>query len=120
MNWEVKEKYPKAFKLWLKFENYEAEPVVVDYSRDNQDIYLADSENQTTFLCYVRDLYDFFDEQGIYIVPIQIIWKNEVMWEYRIGNKKTIQEFRSQMYDTRTEAEEQAFLKAFELLEEKL
>ena len=65
-----------------------------------------------------RDLYDFFDEQGIYINIVR--WEEAEVWAYRIiiGIKEYIS-FEI-THPTRTEAEEQAFLKAFEILEDKL
>jgi len=140
MNWnKIKEKHPKAFRLWLDSEDYKAEPVVVEYSRESKDIYLADADNQTTFLCELRDLYDFFDEQGIYINIFEagiltgkikdyenfrwIIttnfrtdkdagkWEETTIYNHDYPLSKKI---------TRTEAEEQAFTKAFSILEDKL
>jgi len=65
MNWNlIKEKYPKAsakFKEWIYF-----------------------AMNNTT----QRQLYDFFDEQGI-IIQIKFFWKAEVLgkkWSYEISN----------------------------------
>ena len=109
MKWnKIKEKYPKAFDIGQKWwvsnvDNYEL------------DITINASD---------RFLYDFFDEQGMYISaeidttmeakfspviysltdnePCEEIWRDEYLWR------------------TRTEAEEQAFEKAFEILENKL
>ena len=65
-----------------------------------------------------RLLYDFFDEQGIYINIAR--WEEAEVWAYRIiiGIKEYIS-FEI-THPTRTEAEEQAFIKAFEILEDKL
>jgi hypothetical protein len=100
MNWKsIKKKYPKAFKLLDK---------TVDIFWD------------------CRFLYDFFDEQGI-IIQIKFFWKAEILkkkWSYEISNdfeyiySSNLND--SITYSNRIEAEEQAFLKAFEILEEKI
>jgi hypothetical protein len=62
-----------------------------------------------------RYLYDFFDEKGIHAA----IWAYEIsplLYKWAIyGNIGGVLTF-----NTRTEAEEAAFLKAFELLEQQL
>ena len=92
MNWiEIKEKYPKS------------EPLIDKCIRTD------------------RDLYDFFDEQGIHISVYYSdceffecsIFNNQgdiAGWDYLETNE----------FETRTEAEVKAFTKAFEILEEKL
>ena len=62
-----------------------------------------------------RDLYDFFDEQGIYINAYKYSSK---WWAYDIMGIG-IDESEIQ-FKTRTEAEEKAFEKAFEILENKI
>ena len=80
MNWEeIKEKYPKAYN--------KSQPV----------------SNGRWF----RYLYDFFDENGIYIELVRVC----DFWYY-LGCLKA--------HDTRTEAEEGAFIEAFKMLERKL
>ncbi len=59
-----------------------------------------------------RDLYDFFDEQGIYLTTAHgykgfYVIIGELDWQ-------------GDFYKTRTLAEEKAFEKAFEILEDKL
>ena len=76
-----------------------------------------------------RDLFDFFDEQGIYInINLSYVSDEGFWFEYEIDtfNKKTDccsmdESDYEEPYKTttRTEAEEQAFLKAFEILEDK-
>ena len=103
MKWDkIKEKYPKAWGVLLKWMKY-LEP----------DIYRLG-----------RNLYDFFDEQGIYIkvffdysvIPKKFTsywdWEIDVNYEHRCSSD--VEE------PTRTEAEEKAFEKAFFILEEKL
>ena len=96
MNWKIiKEKYPKAHK------------------------YLFDHCKVAIDIDKSRFLYDFFDEQDIYIMMI-LEWDfdNKKRWDFWIDYvEKRID---SGLYDTRTEAEEQAFLRAFKILEDKL
>ena len=70
MNWEeIKEKYPKAFNLFAESEHCGA--------------YWDISEQKLTTdetLTYERNLYDFFDEQEIYINTsyrnyFELLWK---------------------------------------------
>lgn len=96
MNWrEIKEKYPKAVEVLRDTEHYDlAEP---------------------------RRLYDFFDEQGLHI---SINYDNR-LFSNLITNENSETEGDYWVdagydYPTRTEAEEQAFIKAFEILEAKL
>ena len=103
MNWTlIKEKYPKAEEL-------------ADNWGDTHTIDWRQSD---------RWLYDFFDEQGIYInISREYLWEGEYdtnprrEWqgfiEYEPSSEAT------DFYNTRTEAEEQAFIKAFEILEDK-
>jgi hypothetical protein len=109
MNWKsIKKKYPKAFKLLDK---------TVDIFWD------------------CRFLYDFFDEQGI---TVEVVFaytrssynrgENLEWFEYSVYSdfipnccSRNEPDY-CEPYKTkhRTEAEEQAFLKAFEILEEKI
>ena len=117
MNWNlIKEKYPKAYGLLTK-----------SYSRFHLEHGF-----------YIRLLYDFFDEQGIYIdisptldykesiiknTPHKLLFNSEVYTRHeRDGQNKPFlyEETFGSFWDTRTEAEEKAFEKAFEILEERL
>lgn len=101
MNWNnIERKYPKAFGLYNNF------------------------ANKLEGLCKLRDLYDFFDEQEIYISICNYI-ANPVKFDFYIQIKFTKlfagEDYDSKdLYKTRIEAEEKAFEKAFEILEEKL
>ena len=115
MNWNlIKEKYPKAYK-------------------EGQDWWVAHAEiYEPAFLFNIgnRFLYDFFDEQGV-VVEVVFAYNNtdEIYWfEYYIYKNGVLQFCSMDEPDyeepyktiTRTEAEEQAFIKAFEILEDKL
>lgn len=97
MNWnKIKEKCPKGYEKYALWQNYQK------------------IAPQKTF--FIRDLYDFFDEQGIYI-EIRFNIFRQGFGFYIIGKWKPVL---FSNYNTRTEAEEKAFEKAFEILEDKL
>jgi len=102
MNWkenwrQIENKYQKAYALWMQFDSPEAK-ICVTY----------------------RDLYDFFDEQKLWITVYITCSNSGFMWE--IVKKTGIDEFSPEniIYNPRSKAEEAAFIKAFEILEEKL
>lgn len=68
-----------------------------------------------TFIYEVRSLFDFFDENAIFIS----VSTDGVCWEYDIYNPDGIGGI-IDMWNNRTEAEEAAFEKAFEILEKRL
>ena len=97
-NWnEIKEKYPKA------------------YHKSQQ--WFGKLRDIITW----RHLYDFFDEQKL-IIQIGY-WADELKYWFDIYEPLMEDGHCSgngEEYNTRTEAEEQAFIKAFEILENKL
>ena len=103
MNWnKIKEKYPKAEKILQEW--------------------LSGRYDWNT-----RDLYDFFDEQGIYISIMYTYYWNSLDesdhyhfdWEIMFDTDDKI--ISAEVEEpTRTEAETIAFEKAFEILENKL
>ena len=122
MNWnKIKEKHPKAKAKYIDW------------------CHAEDCPSSKCYLHTTRDLYDFFDEQGIYINIFEagiltgkikdyenfrwIIttnfrtdkdagkWEETTIYNHDYPLSKKI---------TRTEAEEQAFTKAFEILESTL
>jgi len=106
MNWtEIKEKYPKASRLLINYYDIDDSLIGIRYFVED---YLA------------RNLYDFFDEQGLYINILveDNEYTNSINWLYWIvDSEKRIDDY---SFQTRTEAEEKAFEKAFEILENKL
>ena len=126
MNWTlIKEKYPKAFKkltawYWgdMDFELLENGTLYFEQVFDGGKSY-ATSTLSFKDVVRGRKLYDFFDEQGI-VIGIEVLYYDgfwftptiTVMWDTDTNMKIGSQ--------SRTEAEEQAFLKAFEILEDKL
>src|SRR5574343_40424 len=120
MNWEeIKKKYPKGYesaKMWW-----------IDEADLSQ---FEDFEPCSGLNINVRFLYDFFDESGI-IIEVTLSYSNDINWfEYNIDLLDDRDDFYSSMEEpdysepyktkTRTGAEEQAFLKAFEILEARL
>jgi len=124
MNWkEIKRKYPKAHR---KFENW-----AIDHE------YLGINEpfsGKTLNHIYYdnHDLYDFFDKQKIYIT---IDWYYVKCYEYNYNLDKDFEVKSNKInwnycirpysltipnFETRPKAENGAFEKAFEILEEKI
>jgi len=101
MNWnEIKKDYPKSFDLLDKAVDIHWELEPERYQR-------------------LRFLYDFFDEQGIYIsINVNMF----MMFDWSIITTPNISiSIQSDFdYNLRIEAEEQAFLKAFEILEDRI
>jgi len=95
MKWEeISEQYPKAYTKaceWGKLEGWDS----------------CTEDGLMTFIYDIRHLYDFFDSNGIYI---ELVRASD--WWYYLGCLKA--------HDTRTEAEEGAFIEAFKMLERKL
>jgi len=115
MNWEeISKKHPEALNELVKWSS------------------LRESKHQETWLSPYRALYDFFDEWKIFgwvspeIQYTRIIDEDDKNPHYCIdewGYDIHDDEFELAMdckFKTRTEAEEAAFEKAFEILEEKL
>lgn len=119
MNWkEISEKFPEAFKTFFKW-----------YWPDNRIAFDGDSlyfcqtiddksyaESSISFkdILRIRVFYDFFDENDIYMC---MDWDNNG-WTYFRATDNEVNW--SKNYDSRTEAEEAAFLQSFKILEEKL
>ena len=111
MNWtKIKEKNPKAFEKCSEF--------LKQYEFHYGEWFCKKTGVGMNY--YIeRDLFSFFDEQGIYI-EVYVLGINDDFtasdWQYDIANER-IEEID---YPTRTLAEEQAYEKAFPILEEKL
>ena len=142
MNWTlIKKNQYKAYLKWVNWvmrDKY-ADNVTVESEIDEtgREGYLVewDSLGSNTFRGQdIRALYSFFDEQGIYVTIIYdglAPFQAQITQEGKSENGREyvwhLPDFRIldtwdkhyKKYITRTEAEEQAFLKAFEILEEK-
>ena len=112
MNWkEIEEKYPKAWELFGKRYG-----IYLDlFWKITDDGKLLDTDYESGGYFELRHLYDFFDEQDIYVSVIH----NEVTrkFYYDISTKPMRSDINSLVKYSRTEAESVAFTKAFELLE---
>lgn len=99
INWyNLKKKHPKVYEAIMQWSERVGDPLMHD-----------------------RALLDFFDEQEIYIIPLQEIVRGKTFWGFRIGSERTLQEFRAKKtYTTRTKAEEEAYEKAIKIFEDKL
>ena len=111
MNWnEIKEKYPKVYRLAKMWWIDEADLSQFEPFELNEGINVN-----------FRYLYDFFDEQKIII---DIGYHRLSMYSFMIFDNDSIVFGRDDNpelgYLTRTEAEQAAFEKAFEILESKL
>jgi hypothetical protein len=94
-------KYPKAYDAWVTY---------------NQAKYGTAPSKDAYWLLMVGSLYDFFDRKGIYIIVNRSPADREFFWSIDID----VDYYDGDYTATRTEAEEQAFIKAFEILEDKL
>ena len=102
MNWNlIKEKYPRALSRYT-----------------NISISLLAMADFSQYQRNIRDLYDFFDGEGIYIDVRPFYYDG---WQF-LSSLVTpgLESIDCEGGATRTEAEEQAFMKAFEILEEKI
>lgn len=105
MNWkEIKEKYPKSSNLLSKWNTN------------------MKNWSNISSIMPPRDLYDFFDEQGIIIgIPVDYTYLGEkYVYMFEIIHPENTRCHEGEWYDTREEAEESAWMKAFEILEEQL
>jgi len=137
MNWkEISEKYPKAFYellIWFITSSEYKREFAIDLLNEDDKFKKSSYEyfkyNYLTayedFSWNYRNLYDFFDEQEIFIeiefYPIPESPKkpwtcNGTIFE---GNDLHLK-WCSEEYIKRSDAEEATFIKAFEILEEKL
>lgn len=113
---EIKDKHPKAFELLIEW----------GYNLDRGSIFIDEDYGILRFceeghVFNNRYLYDFFDEQGIKIIHIPS-YNNGYEWcsAMILINGSDANSGDLNEYSTRTDAETNAFTKAFELLERKL
>ena len=104
--YKIKGSCPKAYALLIKHYSIDESLIGTRYFPED---YLG------------RNLYDFMDEQGIWIKITPPIGFDEGLNDFEWSIFSLRQEiFCKESYKTRTEAEEKAFEKAFEILENKL
>ena len=111
---EIKEKFPKAleeFKLWM-------------YTKTNI-ILFAEMMCRDVNFNHFRILYDFFGDQLIYPDVIHIgegffTWNISDKIGISVENFDTVENIYTNLKKLRSEAEIEAFIKAFEILEDRL
>jgi len=124
MNWEeINKKYPKAFDLF--FEWFKGDPKAGMTKKEFLEV-----NDIVIMYGNLRELYDFFDEQEIYITITRShgfdadICKGCECYPYIEVNRELAilarDRHKGNHFKSRTEAEEAAFTKAFFLLEDKL
>ena len=102
MNWkQINKDYPKAFKKFVKW-----------LDCDSSDMLKFE---MMMILKNERDLYDFFDEQGIliFIPATMLTW-----WDWEIYVNDQCMDSSEVEEPNRKEAESEAFKRAFKILEE--
>ena len=131
MNWkEIKETFPKAFKYLL---NWWSDAISTDFSKAYSSNF---NDDYIDLFIPTRDLYDFFDDNNLNIRILPEYYYNGINWNWQVlWHKPTKHEHDgiwmaqcdgtalygdNHEYPTRTEAETEAFEKAFEILETKL
>jgi hypothetical protein len=123
---EAKENYPKAYKKAVEF--------TVKYLKVFQNEFLREEEDNEediaemipesmaagaaygAFAVNQRLLYDFFDENGVYVLPLKVTGG----WSYNIMSTPHGGGFEFSPLPSRVAAEDSAFRKAFQVLEDKL
>ena len=116
MNWiKIKEKCPKAFdilNIWICKE-FGCDKIIATPQNYLLKIY---PKNEIHYF-FERRLFDFFDEQEIYIA-LDIYWSDHKLrfLAYNFQVKETDKDFEINEL-TRIEAEEKAFTEAFKILE---
>lgn len=115
MDWEemaILGKYPRSYKI-LKQHICSNYLDCLDVFYHEGELYISTVTGSYPYC--EKKLFDFFDEQGlrIFITP-----NKDFAWMIVMDDK--LADLADKAFSTRTEAEEQAFTKAFQLLEEKL
>lgn len=116
MNWTtIIKDCPKSFDLWFKHAGI---AIHKDFILRTWTLPMEEYRSNEESVGYpLRDLYDFFDENGI-VIWFSHNWGSGFLPAIRAKAGRGFSTF--DFYDTRAEAEEVAFAKAFQLLEQKL
>lgn len=117
MNWlKIKSLYPKAWEELLKF--YHAVQLEIN-DKNKLGFYFTDGVHSVLMFneINIRELYNFFDSHFIRLFPIFYNeWGYEIQTDFEINSDDLMVK---DWYESRSEAEQDGFLKAFELLETK-
>jgi hypothetical protein len=121
---KIKSDFPKAWEQLIEWDYKrwcEINPFGIDNIEEFEKIVYSNKTNVN------RYLYDFFDIKGLFILLNPDFGKGERKlmwtigyWEEMDGKQYMFTKNQEVGYDTRTEAEEAAFLKSFEILETQL
>lgn len=119
---EIFEKYPKASK---KLGEYMVDVMMKSFKDDEniEEIKESLKENQDGLIESIissnsRILYDFFDKNSLFI-SIEYFIESEPSFGWSLGNVTNMEiAFQSRHWESRQEAEEEAFYKTFEKLNE--
>lgn len=115
MNWlEIREKHPKAFCLLCDFVRTK-----ILKGEDNKAVF-AYLTGYYFGDFYERDLYDFFDELKLRCEVTSRLYGFFAPKIIEFKGGEWIQHYDFKTQETRKEAEEHAFVKAFQILEDKL
>jgi hypothetical protein len=122
MNWiEIKEKFPLA---WVKFINENPYYEIVSATELGKLQVLQYELHGSPCLYHwfpFRNLYDFFDSEGIYIsVMVVESFDEGISAGYAINKEEQNNGMSETNMNSRIQAEKSAFVEAFKLLEEKL
>lgn len=123
---EIKKTYPKSHKVLLEFikkyldgfQKSMVGQVGVDTEFPEVDDAIAEQATQALITLYKRMLYDFFDENEVYI-SLEYIGDENLSENYWCSTINA-EEDRNYFGDNRIEAEELGFERAFKTLEDKL
>ncbi|HEX2868686.1 MAG TPA: hypothetical protein VHO03_16720 [Ignavibacteriales bacterium] len=125
MDWEeIIKSYPTAWELFGDYVYHTIGNFNVElpeaFNSEYVNFWISDNPSGGKVTVHYRKLFDFFDGQGIRVVVVNG-WKDgKMFWIFRISGKGYFIIRRSEEYSIRIEAEESAFMKAFEVLEERL
>ena len=131
MNWkEINKKYPKAIDKLCDWKNVDTQKEINDYVKNFNpksektrfERFMHDHFIIPSYEGYgwnIRGLYDFFDEQGIYI---NLLLTKGIRYIPKLINNNKIPRIwvNCGVYKTRKQAEQAAFKQAFEILENKI
>lgn len=108
----TKESHPKSFELFKSYVKTKGLQVITKkLPAEFIDNIVNDNMISLSLANYSRDLYDFFDTQGIIIS----VWNPGQGWKYRVADNFPIESSAI----SRKQAEEAAFVEAFNRLERK-
>jgi len=119
MNWkEIKETCPNAFdKIAPYFRSVSDSGWIKNIEFIGSDLFAVDKRFKT-YLSN-RELFDFFDENGIFITIDYSFYDCDFLWKFDVTRGDATLFESGERYEDRTEAETASFTKAFELLEKK-